>query len=150
LRNVNRTRTPWVILESHRPLYNSEDLWEQNAVGIGMRHEIEDLLRDYSVDMVLAGHYHAYLRTCDGLYRDKCNNGGPLHLTIGSAGARLDQTVLYSNSWTDKFIPHEYGYGRISILNASALHFEFVKVDDKDDNTTNGEVRDEFWLHRYR
>lgn len=149
LRSVNRTRTPWVILESHRPLYNAEAEWEQNAVGIGMRLEFEDLLRDYNVDMVVAGHYHAYHRTCDGLYRDVCNNGGPTQLTIGSAGARLDETWLYPNSWTAKFIQQEYGYGRITIMNATALHFEFVKVGDSDD-ATSGEVHDDFWIHRDR
>lgn len=124
LKSVNRTLTPWLILELHRPLYQSEFWWVQNAVGVGMRYEIEDLLKEFQVDLVLAGHYHSYLRTCDGLYHSKCHNGGPMHICVGSAGAMLDSAMLYPNHWTETFIQQEYGYGRITVANASALHQE--------------------------
>ncbi|CAB9508594.1 Probable inactive purple acid phosphatase [Seminavis robusta] len=149
LRSVNRTLTPWLIVESHRPLYESQINWENNDVGIVLRLELDDLLVDYKVDVVLTGHYHAYLRTCDGLHNAKCHNGGPIHLTIGSAGAAFLDTDLYSNSWTDKFIKNEFGYGRITVANATALHFEFVKAGDSDDKTA-GEVHDEVWIVRER
>ena len=32
LKAVNRTLTPWLIVESHRPMYQGEALWDQNAV----------------------------------------------------------------------------------------------------------------------
>lgn len=60
---VNRSTTPWLIVESHRPFYEGECCWEDNSVGVAMRLEMEDLLFDYSVDVVIAGHYHAYHRT---------------------------------------------------------------------------------------
>jgi hypothetical protein len=63
LKRVDRTLTPWLVVELHRPLYEDEAYWEQNNVGIGMRDEIEDLLVDYQVDLVLSGHYHAYHRS---------------------------------------------------------------------------------------
>lgn len=63
LKRVDRTVTPWVIVESHRPLYEGEAIFAQNTVGVAMRMEFEDLLYDYRVDVVLAGHYHAYHRT---------------------------------------------------------------------------------------
>jgi hypothetical protein len=146
---VNRTVTPWLIVETHRPLYEGEASWDQNAVGIGMRYEMEDLLHSYKVDLVLAGHYHAYHRTCDGLYRSRCNNGGPMHITVGSAGAHLDDTFVYANGWTKKVIMGEYGYGRITIRDATALHFEFVKAGDAND-TTAGQVHDDVWIIRRR
>lgn len=149
LANVNRTKTPWVIVESHRPFYEGEAIWAQNSVGIGMRFEAEDLLRDYEVDLVLAGHYHAYHRTCDGLYRSKCNNGGPIHITVGSAGAKLDTANLYRNSWSAKLISGEYGYGRITVANASALLFEFVKAGHENE-TGAGDVHDAVWIQRQR
>jgi acid phosphatase type 7 len=146
---VDRSVTPWVIVETHRPLYEGEVAWDQNAVGIGMRREMEDLLRAYQVDLVLAGHYHAYHRTCDGLYKSRCNNGGPMHITVGSAGAHLDDSYIYANGWTKKVILGEYGYGRITVHNASALRFEFVKAGDVND-TTSGEVHDDVWIVRHR
>ena len=150
LSSVNRTVTPWLVVEVHRPMYQSEkDRWDQNNVGIGMRYEFEDVLYDYKVDLYLAGHYHSYLRTCDGLYRSKCDNGGPMHITVGSAGAALDTPGLYWNRWTERYIKGNYGYGRVTIANASALHFEFVKAGAAND-TSAGETMDDVWIMRDR
>lgn len=142
LRNVDRSRTPWIVVEMHRPLYNSEKYWNQDIVGIAMRNEIEDLLRAYSVDLVLAGHYHSYLRTCDGLYRSKCNNSGPTHITIGTGGANLDDGVLIPNQWTEHFDESHHGVGRITVANATHMYWEYVVV--------GGDVLDEVWVIRAR
>ena len=72
-----------------------------------------------------------------------------MHITVGSAGAILSLAEPYSNSWTDKLILGEYGYGRITVANASALLFEFVKAGDSND-TTAGEVHDQAWILRER
>ena len=150
LASVNRSVTPWLIVELHRPLYNGEVDVRNNNVGIGMRMGIEHLLRDYNVDVVLAGHYHSYHRTCDGLFRGRCHNGGPIHLTIGTAGAKLrTKNIIYPNRWSQKSIMGEYGYGRVTVSNASMLHFEFVKAGPKDDNHT-GQVLDDVWIARDR
>lgn len=149
LQSVNRTLTPWLVLELHRPLYESQKSWADNAVGIVRRMQLDDLLGDYQVDLVLGGHYHSYLRTCDGLRRAKCNNGGPLHITVGSAGAELTIVDQYPNGWTDKLIRGEFGYGRITVSNASAMLFEFVKAGDENDSTA-GEVHDSMWIKRDR
>ncbi|KAL7580854.1 hypothetical protein ACA910_001127 [Epithemia clementina (nom. ined.)] len=161
-RSLNRSVTPWVIVETHRPLYESERFWDQNAVGIGMRYEIEDLLFDYQVDLILSGHYHAYLRTCDGLFRNKCHDtkdgssyGGPTHITVGTAGAWLDDAALYDTEWTVLCLEHVYGYGRITVANSTALLFEFVKVASEDSSDSGhgddaGAVLDYVWLKRNR
>ena len=147
-RGVDRSQTPWVIVEMHRPLYQSEEFWDQNAVGIGMRYEIENLLFDYQVDLVVSGHYHAYLRTCDGLFRSHCHDttheyGGPTHITVGTAGGQLDDVALYETEWTVASIEHTYGYGRITVANATSLLFEFVKVADPDSSSSSSPTEDE-------
>lgn len=63
LHAADRSLTPWVVVESHRPFYEGERYWNDNTVGVAMRYEVEDLLFDYHVDLVLSGHYHAYHRT---------------------------------------------------------------------------------------
>ena len=144
LKSVNRTTTPFVIVESHRPLYHAEPFWADNAVGIAMRAEFEDLLRKYRVDIFFAGHYHSYLRTCDGLYASKCHNGGPLHITVGTAGAQLDDTNLglYDNVWTQRYLA-VWGYIRATVHNSSSMLLEFV-------NARNGSLEDSVWLRRRR
>lgn len=149
LKKVDRSKTPWLVVEAHRPMYHGEAIWEFNAVGIAMRMEFEDLLHDFKVDLFLSGHYHSYFRTCDGLYRSRCYNGGPTHITVGSAGAELSTVGLYWNRWTAKSIRGVYGYGRISVANATALHFEFVKAGDAND-TRAGDTLDDAWIVRDR
>ena len=120
--------------------------FDQNAVGIGLRMAFEDLLKEFKVDLVLAGHYHAYFRSCAGLFRSQCDNGGPTHITIGTAGAHFDNTRLYETHWSAKNIMGKYGYGRITAANnASALHFEFVQAGANDDDNA-GTILDDVWL----
>lgn len=72
-----------------------------------------------------------------------------MHITIGSAGAYLDKGVFYPQDWTLHSIQGEYGYGRITVANASAMHFEFVKAGAEND-TDVGSVRDDVWILRQR
>ena len=139
LGTVNRTETPWLVVEAHRPMYSSLYVPKENLVGEAMRGEFEHLLHQYKVDLYLAGHYHIYQRSCNGLYQSRCQSGGPTHITIGSAGADLDMSApLLRRSWAASFF-RENGYGRISVMNSSALHFQFIsKVD--------GAVKDETWI----
>jgi len=139
LKSVNRTKTPWVILEMHRPLYESEFFPSEAQVGYFLRKEFEVLLYNYKVDMVLAGHYHSYQRSCKGLYRGSCNKGGPIHLTIGTAGARHYTAVLYPQHWTEVTLSN-FGYGKITVHNSSALQFQFMA------NEYNGSELDAVWL----
>ena len=147
LKLVNRKVTPWVILESHRPLYESQmeidklDMKEKvSIVEEGLRDEFEWLLRH--VDLVLSGHYHSYLRTCSGLFQGVCDNGGPTYITVGTAGAPLLSAGLYGPylNFTKRFIT-KYGYGRITVKSSRELLFEFV--DDAD-----GSVLDSVWLSK--
>jgi len=115
-----------------------------------MRDEIEDLLYQYKVDLVLAGHYHAYLRTCDQLYQGQCGvEGAPMHITVGTAGGWLDGEGLYANTWTQKYIHTEYGFGRITVHNATVMQFELVRAGGIDEEGA-GDTLDEVWLVRDR
>lgn len=147
LKSVDRIRTPWLVLELHRPMYESEMDPINSVVGIQIRHRIETLLKQYRVDLVLGGHYHSYMRTCHGLYESKCNHGGPVHITVGTSGARLRHGHLYPRiHWTEKYVKGVFGYGRITVANASALHFEFVQAGDHRTGSDGGKVLDETWI----
>ena len=142
LSSINRTLTPWVIVEAHRPMYNIEDMPANTKVGIGMRQEFETLLLKYNVDLFLSGHYHSYMRSCNGLYKSKCNNGGPTHITVGTAGAELDNVSLLRKKWVAKYIA-QWGYGRVTSLSNYELLWEFVSDVD-------GSVKDQVLISKER
>ncbi|EJK76426.1 hypothetical protein THAOC_01810, partial [Thalassiosira oceanica] len=125
--------------------------WGGATVALGMRSEFEDLLYEYRVDLVLSGHYHSYLRTCDGLYRGECKSGGPTYVTVGTGGAPLDGDGVgfIPNGWTEVYDNRRHGVGRAGAYNASAMLWEFVAADD-DGGSGGGAVTDSVWLRRNR
>jgi hypothetical protein len=141
LQSVNRTTTPWLIVEMHRPMYDKYQ--EEDTIAVAMEYEIEDLLYEHSVDIVLSAHFHSYLRTCDGLFRGKCDNGGPIHITVGTGGAPLDGGTNHAHSpWIEKYDATHWGVGKASVLDRSSLRWEFVVL--------GGEVKDDFLITRNR
>jgi len=142
LSRVDRSKQPWVIVEFHRPMYNNEKYASDYAVAKGMQAEFEELLVKYDVDLVLAGHYHSYLRTTR-IYQDKVDDeNGIYHFTIGSAGASLDIVDLYSKDWVENFTM-EFGIGKITVANSTHMHWEYIE-NKEDDN--HGKVTDEVWI----
>ena len=142
LNNVDRDITPWVILESHRPMYISKEFTNaQFVVEMELRREFESLLRMYGVDLLLAGHVHAYHRTCSGLYKSTCNNNGLTHITVGTAGAKLDKGFMSDKKWTDSFMK-EWGYGKLTVYNKTKIHWSFISAHGENE----GKVLDELWL----
>ena len=71
-------------------------------------------------------------------------------MTIGTAGAHLDEADIgiFVNSWTAKVLLSTYGYGRVTVHNATALHFEFVQASANASET--GNVLDDIWIVRDR
>ena len=45
-------------------MYNSEEYLSDYDVTVYIRNSLEPLINLYHVDVVLAGHYHSYERTC--------------------------------------------------------------------------------------
>ncbi|KAK1932297.1 putative inactive purple acid phosphatase 2 [Phytophthora citrophthora] len=131
--NVDRERTPWLIVHIHRPLYCSEDYYADYNVTKILRGCLEDLLAANHADLVFSGHYHAYERTCP-VFLDECREHdgkalAPTHIMIGSGGAELDDAPYFQANWT-RSRQQEYGYGRLHIFNASHAKFEFVRARD--------------------
>jgi len=61
LKRVEREKTPWLIVLMHVPLYNSNGAHYME--GESMRSVFESWFIEYKVDVIFAGHVHAYERS---------------------------------------------------------------------------------------
>ncbi|KAL4190621.1 hypothetical protein AMTRI_Chr07g76620 [Amborella trichopoda] len=83
LQKMDRKVTPWLVAAWHPPWYNSYSSHYQEFEC--MRQEMEDLLYQYSVDIVFSGHVHAYERM-NRVYNYNLDACGPVYITIGDGG----------------------------------------------------------------
>ena len=127
---VDRRVTPWLVFSGHRPMY-IESGWAGDAqTGEMIRAAVEPLLSEFSVDVAIWGHYHAYESFCPGLLHGKCGKAhGVQHFIIGTGGydhsrcpAKTTKPMTLCNDET-------WGYMRMSFLNQSSAKFEFVAGD---------------------
>ena len=91
------------------------------------------------VDIAFWGHYHSYERTC-AVYKEKCVDGGVIHVTVGNAGMSKDIEKWYGKPWSVTTFS-DYGYGRVAVANSTAMLFEVVK-------NRHGQVADHVWLRK--
>lgn len=109
--------TPWVIVLLHAPWYNTNEAHE--GEGESMREAMESLLFNARVDVVFAGHVHAYERFVSThlhfsnkdnyityikgelclmqkrVYNNKADQCGPIYITIGDGGNREGLATSY-------------------------------------------------------
>ena len=85
LEQVDRSRTPWLVVGMHVPWYNSYH--SHHGEGDAIRDALEELLFQNGVDLIFAGHVHSYERSRRVL-RGQPDPCGPIHVTIGDGGNR--------------------------------------------------------------
>jgi hypothetical protein len=89
LKGVQRSKTPWVAVTCHRPMYIASDWDGDHAVAHLLQTHIEQVLIGNGVDFFFAGHHHSYQRFCK-LNRGRCvdgqNTSGVYHVLAGMAG----------------------------------------------------------------
>ncbi|MCO5568475.1 hypothetical protein L7F22_022174 [Adiantum nelumboides] len=94
LLKIDRTKTPWLVIMMHVPLYSSNS--HHYLEGEGMRSVFESWFVEYKVDVVFAGHVHAYERSYPvsnilfNLTNDACqpifDEDAPVYIVIGDGG----------------------------------------------------------------
>jgi hypothetical protein len=141
LASVDRSVTPWVFVGIHRPLVETEAYAGDFLVAQGLRAILEPLLLAQRVDVVLAGHYHSFQRSCKmaNLTCVRDGDAGIVHYTTGAAGASLDAVNIYPSDYIDKTILGAYGYSVAYAPNASALRLTFYKNEDNS-------IADDVWI----
>lgn len=91
LENVSRKKTPFVVVQGHRPMYTTSNEIRDALIREQMMKHLEPLLVKNNVTLALWGHVHRYERFCPlnnftcGELNDK-QGGYPVHAVIGMAG----------------------------------------------------------------
>jgi hypothetical protein len=144
---VDRAKTPWVVVAGHRPWYVAA-----KSVCTACQEAFEDIMLEYQVDMALFGHVHNYQRNMPimkGGIRDPNglhNPSAPLYILNGAGGQLegLDRVnSRYQKDYLAKHLDDIYGWGRVTVHNATHLTYEFVA-------SVNGTVLDSATLVKDR
>ncbi|KAI2499596.1 acid phosphatase [Fragilaria crotonensis] len=111
-----------------------------------MKEHMEPLFVLYGVNLIVAGHDHAYSRSYPVAFdkRDP-NDKAPIYMTLGAGGNRELHARAYLHpepeEWVAKRDRFEYGYGNWFVQNATHSHFNWVR-----DGTTTEGVHDHVWI----
>lgn len=133
---VNRSRTPWLVLVGHRPVYIDADEYGdqgKQTTALQLQMALEHLLGKHGVDVALSGHHHSYQRTCPVLAQ-RCQprtgpGGGVVHLCVGHAGAQwYDNGFVPRPGWVAYENQLIHGHARLHI---NATHFHIEAVDSR-------------------
>lgn len=129
LSKVDRERTPWLIALFHVPWYNSN--YAHQGEGDTMKATMEPLLYAAGVDILFAGHVHAYERS-ERVYNNALDQCGAMHITIGDGGNREGLAQRYHNpkpEWS-VFREASFGHGELKIVNATHAFWSWHRNED--------------------
>jgi 3',5'-cyclic AMP phosphodiesterase CpdA len=129
LESVDRKRTPWVVVSIHSPYY-SANIGHQVEAEV-MRKDVEDLFYEHKVDIVFAGHVHAYDRT-KSVYKNQTTCDGPVYVTIGDGGNQEGPYCGWRHLEWSAFTENSFGYGEFSIMNSSHAQWRFYRNQDSE------------------
>lgn len=142
LAKVDRAKTPWLPLVIHAPWYNSNTAHQGESESVDMKRVMEDLVYKAGVDVVFAGHVHAYERFTR-VYKDKADNCGPVHITIGDGGNREGLATKYMEPKPEisMFREASFGHGEFEVVNATHALWTWHRNDDDE-----SVLSDSVWL----
>ena len=146
LQSVNRTLTPWLIVNFHCPFYTTFIGHLNETQSQQMRMNMEPLFIDYGVNLVFSGHDHGYLRTHPMSYGKSDPNGkSPIYFIVGAGGNREQHARAYLQEEPEEWVAvrdrFEYGFGHLLVPNATHARFKWVR-----DGTTDAGAHDNVWL----
>ncbi|KAG6479807.1 probable purple acid phosphatase 20 [Zingiber officinale] len=129
LARLERRRPQWVVAVIHAPWYNSNDAHREE--GEEMRQALEAMLYEARVDVVFAGHVHAYERF-ERVFNGSSDFCGPVHITIGDGGNREGLATQYRDPQPaiSLFREASFGHGRFKVENATHALWTWHRNDD--------------------
>ncbi|GFP85911.1 purple acid phosphatase 2 [Phtheirospermum japonicum] len=140
LKKVNRSETPWLIVLVHSPWYNSYDYHFME--GESMRVMYESWLVEHKVDLVFAGHVHAYERServsniaynvVNGICTPERDQSAPVYITIGDGG-NIEGLATDMTEPQPKYSAYReasFGHATLEIKNRTHAYYSWHRNQD--------------------
>ncbi|XP_059647637.1 purple acid phosphatase-like [Cornus florida] len=140
LPKVNRGETPWLIVLMHSPWYNSNN--HHYMEGETMRVMYEPWFVKYKVDVVFAGHVHAYERShrvsniafnvVNGICSPVSDQSAPVYITIGDGGnvEGLATNMTEPQPKYSAFREASFGHAIFDIKNRTHAYYSWHRNQD--------------------
>lgn len=140
LPRVDREKTPWLIVLMHAPIYNSNEAHYME--GESMRSVFESWFVHYKVDLVFAGHVHAYERSyrisninyniTSGDRYPVPDKSAPVYITVGDGGNQEGLAGRFTSPQPDysAFREASYGHSTLEIKNRTHAFYHWYRNED--------------------
>jgi hypothetical protein len=140
LARVDRNVTPWLFVLVHSPWYNSNTYHYME--GETVRVMYEEWIVAAKVDIVFAGHVHAYERSfpvsnvlyniTNGVCIPKLNPAAPTYITIGDGGNIEGLAGLFTQPQPNysAFREASFGHGLLEIKNRTTALWTWHRNQD--------------------
>ena len=136
---IDRSKTPWVFVNTHAPWYNTNSAHQGD--GEAQRKALEKMLYDAGVDAVFTGHVHAYERSHRAFNKAR-DPKGPVFINVGDGGNREGlATKWLAQTPVSAYRMATYGHGELEVVNATAAHWTWHTNPDAESKT-----EDELWI----
>lgn len=128
---VDRARFPWVVAVTHCPWYHSNAAHHEEPHTAEMRAGLEGLFLRAGVNLVVAGHVHAYERTRPH-FQGTPQRGAPIYVTVGDGGNREGHADEWgpAPAWSAYRNGGTFGFGAVTVANATHLLWEWRRDVD--------------------
>ena len=133
---VDRTKTPWLFVVVHAPMYNSNTAHQGEGEPLRVAYEAQ--FAAAKVSAIFAGHVHAYERSHPVVNNGKVmpDGQGIVYLNIGDAGAGLYTSWEKTPAWS-AFHSAVFGHGQLRIVNSSAALWTWHRNQDDEKIVTD-------------
>lgn len=161
LKKVDRKTTPWLIVLMHVPLYNTNTAHYME--GESMRDVYEQWFIDYKVDVVFAGHVHAYERShrvsnakyniTNGACKPELDAAAPIYITIGDGGNSEGIAGEYYSPQPSysAFREGSFGHAILDIKNKTHAYYYWHRNQDHQKETADSIVLlNQYWASGFK
>ena len=140
LQSVDRSVTPWLIVMIHCPLYTTFKIHHNEIFTREARRHLEPIFVQHTVNFVLSGHIHSYMRTIPTI-DFKPNARGPIYIIQGNGGRAANEPFLNATAPEDwvKVRDHSlFGYGTLELFNVTHARWKWVKTGFNEEGGARG------------